>query len=351
MSPEPAGPVGRAADQLRTARLLFDRELGAGGLDRQALEAGAVRSATRVRPVPPRAVRIAQQALHKLGRLSFERDVADPLLAAREAVLGRRAAAPPRLLVRVDEYPHYRAWDDPERFGTPGFMRFHEILLGAGVPYLLAVPSRVSREPLSPASLGSRPLEDGESAALARLAGDRVCFALHGRDHRTRHASPRRRSELSGLGTAETRDLLERALAELAGLGISPRVFVPPYNRFDAPQLDLLARDFEVVCGGPESIGAMGFQRTPQWRGETVYMPSYAPFYGRAVDVLPAAERAIGRSIGLWIPIVLHWGWEARDGWRDLERLVGSIARHCASWEQFLDAVAHSRSGAYEAER
>ena len=46
--------------------------------------------------------------------------------------------------MRVDEFPHYMAWDDPEGFGTARYERFHEIMAGAGVPYLVAV-LRVSR--------------------------------------------------------------------------------------------------------------------------------------------------------------------------------------------------------------
>ena len=145
---------------------------------------------------------------------------------------------------------------------------------------------------------------------LRRLSRERVSFGLHGRDHRTRFASPRRHSELCGLSPAATEELLDEALAELARHEIRPDVFVPPYNRFDAGQFEALARRFEVVCGGPESIGTMGFHSTPQWRGEAVYLPSYAPVYGRAADVLPAVERAIEQAAGLWVPVVLHWGWE-----------------------------------------
>lgn len=321
---------------------MFDAELAAGALDESALQVPLVRNATGVKAIPVRPVRFVQQVLYKLGRLSFESDVAEPTLAARRAALGG-AVAPPRFLVRVDEFPHYRAWDDPARFGEPAFERFHEIMAGAGVPYLLAVLPRLSRKPLSPEALGERPLEEGEIALLKRVADDGVTMGLHGYNHRTRHSSPRRRSELCGLTAAEAERLVGKALSVLEPHGISPRVFVPPYNRFDANQLQVLARRFEVVCGGPESIGSMGFQRTPQWRGETVYLPSYAPFYGRSADVLPAVERAIGQAMGLWIPVVLHWGWEVEDGWRDLERLVERIAGYCARWEDFLCAVGRSR--------
>lgn len=332
-------------EQSRTARLLFDSELAGGTLDEAALSAPEVRAATRIARLPSRPLCIAQQVRYKLGRLSFQSDVVEPMLTARRAVLGERASAPPRFLVRVDEFPHYHAWDDPGRFGTHRFERFHEIMAGAGVPYLLAVPPRVSREPLSPASLGSRALEAEEVAILDRLEAAGVTLALHGHTHRTRFASPRRHSELCGLDSAATASLLDAALAELAAHGVAPNVFVPPYNRFDARQLPLLASRFKVVCGGPESIGTLGFQRTPQWRGETVYLPSYAPFYEHAADVLPAAERAIDASVGLWIPIVLHWGWEAESGWRDLEWLAGVIAPHAVAWDEFLAAVRRSREG------
>lgn len=332
----------RARDQTRTARLLFDAELAAGTLSSEALRSSAVRDATRVGGIPPAPVRLSERIRYKLGSLRFEEAVLEPLLAARRAALGERAAAPPRFLIRVDEFPHYQAWDDPDHFGIARFERFQDVMSGAGVPYLIAVLPRVSHEPLSPSASGSRPLEQDEVAMLGRLASERVSFGLHGRDHRTRFASPRRASEFCGLSAGETEELLDQALAELARLGIRPDVLVPPYNRFDARQFKALARRFAVVCGGPESIGQMGFHSTPQWRGETVYLPSYAPVYGRAADVLPAVERAIERAVGAWVPVVLHWGWEMDDDWAALRRLADRIAPYAAGWEDFLGAIGRS---------
>jgi len=287
-------------------------------------------------------VRLGEQLIYKLGRRYGERALADRQLASRTAGLLTGTAAP-RLLVRVDEFPHAQVWDEPERFGTSRFERFHEIMAGTGVPYLIAVLPRVSRAPLSPTGADSRPLQDAEVAVLRRLAGERVSFALHGRDHRTRFASPRHHSELCGLDRVQTERLIDEALAELAGHGIRPDVFVPPFNRFDARQLEWLADRFEVVCGGPESIGLMGFQRTPQRRGDVMYLPSYAPYYGQATELLKALPRAIERAGGRWVPIVLHWGWEAEAGWSDLERLAGLIAPHAAPWEDFLAVVERNR--------
>jgi hypothetical protein len=336
-------------DERRNARLLFDAELASGALTPGALEAAttdrAVRGALHVRRVPALPVRFGQQVLHKLGGLPSERTVIGPPRAARRRVLGRVGEAAPRVLLRVDEFPHYQAWDQARRFGAERFTRFHEILANAGVPYLLAVTPRVSHAPLSPTDAGSRGLEVEEVALLRRLAGEQVSFALHGRTHRTRFVSPRRHSELCGLTRESTERLLDEALAELAEHGIATSVLVPPYNRFDARQLPWLAERFAVVCGGPESIGKLGFQPTPQWRGEIVYLPSYAPFYGHAAEVLEALPRALEQARGLWLPVVLHWGWEADAGWRELERLADALAPYAAPWEDFLAAVERSRGG------
>lgn len=336
--------TARRTDSARTARLLFDAELSSGALADDALVAGPLPSAVRARRVPARPARLIEEVARKLGRLDHERAVSAPLVASRRAVLGDRAAAPPRFLVRVDEFPHFQAWDEPQRFSSRGYERFHAIMHGAGVPYLVAVLPRVSHAPLDPVATGARPLNERELALLGLLREDGVAFALHGRDHRTRFSSPRRRSELCGLSPAATAELLDQALADLArSADLRPDVFVAPYNRFDAAQWPVLADRFAIVGGGPESIRHVGFQRPPQWRGDVVYLPAYAPLYGRARDVLPAAERAIALQTGLWTPIVLHWGWESEAGWRELERLVSVIAPHAVRWEEFRTAVERSR--------
>jgi hypothetical protein len=334
-------------DELRSARLLLgpdapasapsDATSGAQGVE--LLRSRAVRAAVRSRPFPSAPVRFLQRVQRKRGKLDYERAVVDPLDAARRAVLGAAAQAPPRFLIRVDEFPHYLAWDDPARYGTERYQRFHALMAGAGVPYLVAVLPRVSHDALNPEESSWRALSDDERGLLAELPADRVSFGLHGLDHRTRFASPRRHSELCGLDRAATEALLDHGLAELAPLGIAPEVFVAPYNRFDAAQYDVLARRFAVVTGGPESVGLIGFQRTPVWRGEAVYLPSYYPLYGHAREVLPAAQRLIERPAGLWAPIVLHWGWEADEDWLALERLLEAIAPYAADWEDFLAAV------------
>ncbi len=281
------------------------------------------------RPAAP--VRYAQAIGLKLGRLGWPDG-------------GAAGTGTPWPLVRVDEFPHARAFDSSGRFGTEAFKRFHAVLAEAGVPYLLAATPRISRDYLDPEQDEWRPLEDAEVVELQDLKRDGVTFALHGLDHRTRHASPRRHSELCGLGIAETEERIDLALSILAEIGIETPLFVPPFNRFDAAQYALLAERFDVVCGGPESIRLLGFRPTPIWDAAAIYLPSYAPLYGRATTVLPGIERMIEAEEALWAPITLHWGWELDDDFASLKRLCDRLAELPCDWSGFLTAARESRA-------
>jgi predicted ATP-grasp superfamily ATP-dependent carboligase len=298
--------------------------------------------ALRTRRVPPWPGRVRQRIAMKRDRLSYENDWLAPLQVARRTALGRDADGPPRFLVRVDEFPYATGYDDP-RFGYDASVRFHAAMAEAGVEYLIAVVPQWTHEPLRPDSQGGRPLDERDREFLERMRGDGVAFAQHGTTHRTRFETPRRRSELGGLDGGALGALLDDGRRRLEAAGISPRVLVPPFNTFDAGQWPVLASRYDVITGGPESVVRLGFHGGPQWRGEAVYLPCYAPLYERASAVLDAAERLIARQPGTWVPIVLHTGWEVDDDFAALARLARRIAPYAASWAEFLRAVDASR--------
>ena len=304
-----------------------------------------VRGVLEARAVPSAPIRAAQRIAMKLGRLEWERTWLARLIEARTSVLGAAASGPPRFLVRVDEFPYYTAFDRPQDIDMS--RRFHEVLAGAGVAHLMSVLPQLTHAPLSVGASGGRALGEQEIAVLEQMRRDGVTFAQHGNTHRTRFDSPRRRSELSGLRADELEALLEDGRGRLLAAGVGEtRVFVPPFNRFDARQYPLLAARFEVICGGPESIAMMGFHGGPLWRNGAVYLPCYAPLYADARTVLPAAERLIELAPGTWIPIVLHTSWEQADDFRALTQLAELIAPYTASWEDLLADVRRSGAGA-----
>ncbi len=296
--------------------------------------------------VPSAPMRAGQRVAMKLGRLEWERAWLEPLLAVRRAAFGEAASAAPRFLVRVDEFPYYTSFDRPQDIDMS--RRFHDVMASAGLAHLMSVVPQLTHAPLTAGSSGGRPLGSEEIELLERMRHDRVTFAQHGTSHRTRFASARRRSELCGLSRAATEQLIDDGRRRLAEAGVeSPRVFVPPFNRFDAAQYPVLASRFDVICGGPESTALMGFHGGPLWRDGAVYLPCYAPLYANAQTILPVVEHLIDVEPGTWIPIVLHTSWELQDGFRSLERLAERIAPLAADWGDFLAEVDRSAAAGH----
>ncbi len=327
-------------DAERSARLLFWPELSSWAVSGEDLRRSEILRLCVARRVPPLPLRYAQRLAMKAGRLSYERQWLDRLVAARARLIGAGAAAPPRFLLRADEYPNQSLGIASERRGQEIAETFHGILHEAGVAYLTAVTPQLSDDVLNPSAGGWRPLTPEEIAFLARLRSDGVELALHGLTHRTRSANPRMRSELCGLDAATLTALLDEGLARLqAAVDARPEVFVAPFNRFDARQYGVLASRFRVITGGPESVALMGFHGSPLWRGRAVYMPCYAPFYAPAAELEPHVRRLIAAGVGTWVPLTLHPAWEQRDGFAGLRRLARTLAPHAVPWSEFALAV------------
>ena len=274
----------------------------------------------------------------KAGLLTYERGWLAPLQAARRAAVGDHDAGPVRFLVRVDEFPYYSGLDRPE-FGLDASRRFHAVMAEAGVPHLMSVVPQWTHAPLQPLGSGARTLGDPDRALLDQMRADGVTFAQHGHTHRTRDGDPRRHSELCGLGPRALGDLLDTGRRQLAEVGVHPRVFVPPFNRFDASQWKVLAQRYDIITGGPESVALMGFHGGPQWRGSAVYLPCYQPLYGRAAGIVSAIDRLIEDRAGGWVPVALHMGWEVADDFAGLRRLARRIAPFAARWEELLSRI------------
>ena len=332
-------------DVRRTARLFFARELREGVVsERDLTSRPEVVSALRSRPVPNAGIRVVQRLAMKAGRLDYENGFLADVRRARRAVLGPLAEAPPRFLIRVDEFPDSSALDHaPDRWRVAS-RQFHETLREAGVPYLMAIVPQYTHAPLDPKATGGRPLTDEDAVFIEQMGREGVTFAQHGATHRTRRSDSRRRSELCGLDAHSTEALIAQGRQRLADVGIEPRIFVPPFNRFDATQFDQLARHFDVIGGGPESVPLLGFHGGPTWRGDAVFLPCYQPLYARAAELPTVVERLVARGVGEWVPIVLHLSWELGDRFRSLAMFARAVAAHASSWTCLLDEVDATRT-------
>ena len=294
-------------------------------------------------PIAQPLTRAAQRVWGKLHPASLGRRALAPAAVARRVLVGEAASGPPRFLVRVDEFPYATSFDHPDRYGVEPSARFHEVFARAHVPYLMAIVPQLVSRPLDPTASGGRPLGPNELALIGRMASDGVEFAAHGLTHRTRDPLPRRHSELVGLTAPQAQALADDSLELLRAHAIHPRVFVPPFNRFDMTQYQGLASRFDVVCGSPETIAFLGAQPTPRWLGEAVYCPCYPPLYGRAQEILGEVQRLIATRPGTWVPVTLHLAWELDDGLDETRRLAELLAPFAAPWSDFLAAVDASR--------
>lgn len=167
-----------------------------------------------------------------------------------------------RLVVRYDDFSN----------GSPdGLDRFlFETARSTGVPLCVAaVPFGTGPEDSRAADAPSdseRPLSEEKAALLAQAIADgSVELAQHGLDHEAVAHDPKGRpSECSG-SEGEQVDRIRRG-AELLErvVGARPRVFVPPWNRFDANTVSALETlGFEMLSAGreapPASVGALRF--------------------------------------------------------------------------------------------
>ena len=196
----------------------------------------------------------------------------------------------PRFLVRVDEFPIYSGLDDA-RYGCGASEAFHATMAAAQLPYLMAVVPQWTHAPLNPVGRGARSRR-GDRELIARMRADGVTFAQHGETHRSALRRPAaslraERPETQRLPAARSRPPAtgRRRLSDAR-----VRRPVQPLRRRQWP---VLAERYDVITGGPETVSEAGFQGGPAWRGDAVYLPCYAPLYGRAATVLPAAERLI----------------------------------------------------------
>ena len=328
----------------RTARLHLDRELREGRVTEAAATSDDVLRTIPARSLPSAAGRVSQRVALKLRSRSSLDAMLGPGAAARGVALGLVDEAPPRILVRVDEFPCATRLDARlGKFGAGPVRLFHELMLKHGVSYLMGIVPRPVDEPLDHRGTDRGGFRDGERELVERMRDDGIALAQHGTTHRTRYASPRRRSEYCGLPSDELAASLDEGRALLDALGIESEILIPPFNRFDARQWPVLASRYRVVAGGPESIRLVGLQPSPLWIGDAVYLASYRPLYGDAVTIRAAIDNVIAAAPGCWISIVLHAAWEIADGLRGLERLLERIAPYTASWAEFLGAVERSR--------
>ena len=249
-------------------------------------------------------------------------------LASR--ALGLNEPEPPAsFLLRVDDFPS-------PLLPSEQFLAFHEIAAAHGLPYLLAVTPFLERE------TGRVGLLDAELKILHRAVHEGAELALHGFTHRSRYRNYA--SELLSMPAPTLRRELERAENYLREQGLRTTGFVAPFNSYDPFNVSVLAERYELLCGGPESVTAIGYRLGPSFLMQRLYVPSYRFAYDVQRQGLGRFDQLIGEAGGLIVPITLHWANEVKTNFASFRLLCGRLAGHTLSWAELLRLGRWARS-------
>ena len=241
-------------------------------------------------------------------------------LASR--ALGLDEPEPPaKFLLRVDDFPS-------PFLPSEQFLAFHEMAAAHGLPYLLAVTPFLERE------TGRVGLLDAELKILHRSVREGAELALHGFTHRSRYRNYA--SELLSMPAPSLRRELERAESYLREQGLRTTGFVAPYNSYDPFTVSVLAERYELLCGGPESVTAIGYRLGPSFLMQRLYVPSYRFAYDVQGQGLGRLDQLIREAGGLIVPITLHWANEVKTNFASFRLLCGRLAGHTLSWAELV---------------
>ena len=236
-----------------------------------------------------------------------------------------------RFVLRVDDFP---AWTETMDAFIPGaeFLAFHDVLMRNAIPYFIAVTPQPCVRPLDRRETRTQQLTPAEQEILRTVARNGASIALHGVTHRTR--TDRTHAEFWEMDNDFFEEQIRYGHLELERMtGIRAAVFVPPFNRISATQLELLSKRFSIVCGGPESVPLLGRRGCERLANGCLYLPSYPPYYGRAHEILKALEEPLGADA---LCLTLHWEWERRRGYAELNSFCAAIRDRVRRWDDLI---------------
>jgi hypothetical protein len=232
----------------------------------------------------------------------------------------------PVFMVRVDDYPR---WDR----NSEEFLQFHRILSENKIPYLLGVIPFPSKNPLVVGIQETHEIEKSDLDILKQISKQGVEIAMHGVTHQTKNST--RHSEIVGVKKEELEAKLRKGKEKLNLENLETDFFVPPFNTFDIPSIEVISKYFKVICGGPESVLYVGLRLSPSYLRDILYVPSYYPSYGRIEELFPFIEKVQKIQDHIVIPITLHWAWEAKNNFTNVAKLCEIIKGQTLSWKSF----------------
>lgn len=224
--------------------------------------------------------------------------------------------------MRVDDFPRVN-------MNLKDFKRFDSIMKKFGIPYLLGVTPNLCMDPLNPKSTEFRKLTEEEIKTLRNLKD--VELAMHGVTHQTRDYGYFKRilgyhSEFEGLDRRAATYKLNMGFKLFKEYKLKkPRVFIPPFNRFDEKNLNVFRKHFKFVTGGP------GTRKSIKKKDGGWFILSDGFRYGHSYDIFLEPDDVESDE---YCCIGLHWGWETGGDFFALKKLLLELEGKVASWSE-----------------
>lgn len=209
------------------------------------------------------------------------------------------------------------------------FLRIDDIFLDNKDPvYRLCDLMSNTNTPFLAAVTGSD-LSDRKNASLLQLLRKSgAAIGLHGFSHQGRFGPFK--SELLQINFPE----FTSRLMKINESGVeTPWILVPPYNAIGPEQIVQLSKHFKVICGGPETARFTERIIGPIAISGTWYFPSFHPFCGSARSILKSG--VLTNQLRGLVCLTLHIQEEAKDDFRNLEKLLKLLPHKPITWELF----------------
>lgn len=231
-----------------------------------------------------------------------------------------------KYLIRVDDFPH---WEKNYK----EFLRFAELFSKYNIPFLLGVTPFLSLNPKSIYNTKFKFLDDNEVKILKEFSN--IEISLHGLTHQS--VNKKRTTEFIGLTDGEVEEKLTLGIKLLEEKQIFPIAFIPPFDKIDKNNFEIIKKHFKIICGGFDTAKYVGYLITPCIvDNKTAFVPSYFPLSGNINEIhnflLDMKEENI------IVPITIHWTCEVNNLER-VENFLKFIEKKVISWRNFLSII------------
>ncbi|WP_207180668.1 DUF2334 domain-containing protein [Anaerocellum diazotrophicum] len=236
-------------------------------------------------------------------------------------------------MIRVDDFPR---WD----LGLGEFYEFHNIMVSNNVDYVIGLTPFLSfYEPKF------NPIDENYIKAIKEL---NLNYALHGFNHYNYYESGKKLGEINYYSDIELENLLAKTYAFFQENELKlPDVFIPPFNALSKNNYNVLKKYFKIICEGPLTLSTMPELKPIMgvFIGESLYLPSYFPYYSVAKDIMRAIQRTKLKDKNLIIPITIHWAWEKSTNYLYLKELLELIKYDVLNWCELVTIVEEINAG------